>query len=79
MKSALEEIREQGYAVEDGENRIGLRGVAAPIFDFNDTPQYAIGLIGMFRRTLSEDFQMAKALVCSSAKMISKQMGYVSP
>jgi DNA-binding IclR family transcriptional regulator len=76
MMAALEKIRERGYAIEDGENRIGLRGVAAPIFDISGAPVYALGVIGMFRRTISEDFLVAKTLVCAAAEQISQELGY---
>ena len=76
MHAVLDKIRQQGYAVEDGENRIGLRGVAAPIFDIDASVRYALGVMGMFRRTLSDEFNCAKDLICSAAQIISKELGH---
>lgn len=78
MNAEIERIRENGYAIEDGESRIGLRSAAAPVFDIKGEPRYAISIIGMFRRTLSEDFIAAKDLVCQAAVLISKELGYRS-
>lgn len=76
MDAALEKIREQGYAIEDGENRIGLRAVASPVFDIGGSPRYAISVIGMFRRTSGEDFLSAKELVCEAARAVSAELGF---
>ena len=76
MEAALEQIRAQGFAVEDGETRIGLRSVAAPVFDINGTPRYAISVLGMFRRTSTPEFQAAQELVQTAARFVSKELGY---
>ena len=76
LEPELEQIRNQGWAVEDGEYRIGLRSVSAPIFDVDGQVRYAIGIVGMFRRLQSEEFQRAKELVCRAAERISYDMGY---
>lgn len=76
MESVLKKIKDQGFAIEDGENRIGLRAVAAPIFDIQGAPRYAVSVTGMFRRTTGTDFLTTKDLVCSAAALISKELGY---
>lgn len=76
MMTEIEKIRREGVAVEDGEHRIGLRGVAAPLFNISGEPSYALGVIGMFRRTVSETFLAAKALVHDAAEQISRNLGY---
>ena len=40
----LAEVRQQGYAVSDGENAYGLRTVAAPIFDVDGQPLAGLSL-----------------------------------
>lgn len=75
MEAVLEQIRAQGFAVEDGETRIGLRSVAAPVFDVNGAPRYAVSVLGMFRRTTEPDFQAARELVQSAARFVSKELG----
>ena len=72
----LKTVRESGYAVENGEFRIGVRGVAAPIKDHTGTIRYAIGLIGMFRRVDSDEFRAATAEVIKTAAALSEALGY---
>ena len=78
--SALQEefarIRTQGFAIENGELRVGLRAVAAPIFNAYKQPAYAIGVTGMFRRITDETFVLAQQLVCDAARAISSELGY---
>ena len=76
LEKELDHIRSQGYAVEDGEYRVGLRSVAAPIYSVEGEVRYAIGIVGMFRRVSSEEFQLAKEMVCRAAERISYKMGY---
>ena len=76
LEAELERVRKQGYAVEDGEYRVGLRSVAAPIFSVEGQVRWAIGIVGMFRRVSSEEFQQARELVCRAAERISYDMGY---
>ena len=76
MSMELAKIRQDVFAVEDGESRIGLRSAAAPIFDINATPRYAVSIIGMFRRTLNDDFLAARDMICTAAELISKELGY---
>lgn len=40
----LDEVRQRGYAVSDGENAYGLRTVAAPIFDTGGQPLAGLSL-----------------------------------
>lgn len=68
----LEQIRRQGYAVENGEYKLGLRSVAAPIVDHNGQVRYAIGIIGMFRQIETEKFRNAIAVVRETADKISQ-------
>ena len=63
--------REQGCAIEDGEHRIGLRAVAAPVTDPMGEVRYAIGVVGMFRRIQSEEFTTATHLTQEAARSIA--------
>ncbi len=79
MPSLLQEIdlcRERGYAIEDGEYKIGLRSIAAPVYTAENKIEYTIGIIGMFRSTHSEEFKNAIEKVCNTAGMISAALGY---
>ena len=79
LEAELAAIRDQGYATEDGEYRIGLRSASAPIFGVDGTVCAALGVVGMFRRVRSEEFQYARELVCRAAEEISFDMGYREP
>jgi len=69
-------IREQGYAVENGEYKVGLRSVSAPVRDVTGEVRYAVGVVGMFRQVYSEDFLLATRMVCEAAAAISRAIGY---
>lgn len=70
-------IREQGYAIEDGEFRIGLRSVSAPVYGIGGSIKYAVTMVGMFRRVSSKEFENAIELVTSAAERISVSLGYL--
>lgn len=75
LHSALAEIRARGYAVEDGEYRVGLRAVAAPVYDATGAPAYAIGVVGLFPRVQSEVFQLAVSKTVDAAARLSSALG----
>ena len=72
---ALEPIRRCGYAVENGEYKIGLRAVAAPVSDRDRTTRYALGVVGLFRRVESEEFQYAVEQTVLLARQLSRALG----
>lgn len=71
---ALEAVRAAGYAVEDGEFKIGLRAVAAPVLT-RDGRRYAIGVVGLFRRVGSDEFQYAVEQTVLHARQLSRALG----
>lgn len=76
LLSEIKAVRERGYAIENGEFKIGIRGVAAPIRDYHGEIRYAVGLIGMFRRVDSDEFRNAATEVLKTAAAISEALGY---
>ncbi len=74
LQKEFEQIRQQGYAIENGEYKKGLRSVAAPIFDQDGKVRYAIGIIGMFRQIESEQFVRAISVVKETADKISASL-----
>lgn len=74
LRKEFDVIRQQGYAIENGEYKKGLRSVAAPIFDQDGKVRYAIGIIGMFRQIESEQFVRAISVVKETASKISKAL-----
>ena len=76
LLAQLEDIRKSGYAVENGEYKIGLRSISAPVYQRDGTLRYTVGVIGMFRSIHSSEFDRAIAAVVSAGQMISAALGY---
>ena len=70
--------RANGYAIENGEYKIGLRSISAPVRTVEGKVRYAVGVIGMFRSVHSEEFHAAVEQVRATAAMISAALGYQS-
>lgn len=68
--------RQNGYAIENGEYKIGLRSISAPIYTVDGALRYTVGVIGMFRSVHSAEFDAAIASVKETAAMISAALGY---
>ena len=75
LEAELPEILERGYAIENGEYRIGLRSVSAPVFDVNGQAAYAVCVVGMFRRINSPELDRAVRVLLEAAERISFGLG----
>lgn len=75
MEQECARIREAGYSIENGEYRIGLRSVAAPVRNVGGEVQYAIMVVGMFRSIESVEFEAARARVMEAAESVSRRLG----
>jgi len=69
-------IRQQYYALDDEERYIGVRCLAAPIFDYRRKVIGAIGISGPTIRLSLEKVENLASLVKKAAFDISIQMGY---
>ena len=76
LEAELADILERGYALENGEYRIGLRSVSAPVFDVSGEAVYAVCVVGMFRRINSPELERAAQLLLEAAERISFGLGY---
>ena len=76
LLSQLSVIRERGYAIEDGEYKVGLRSVSAPVFDNMGAVRYALTTVGFFRRVSTDDFLSAVDCTVKQARMLSTALGY---
>ena len=72
----MQAARENGYAVEEGEDRFGLCSPSAPVRDSSGAVRYAVGVVGMFDSVRSPDFQRDIDLTCAAAAQISTALGY---
>ncbi len=68
--------RKAGYAVDDEECSIGLRCVAAPIFDHSGKAVYGISISGPTVRMTEEKMQSYIEIIREAADEISKKIGY---
>ncbi len=70
----LERVRAQGYAVDDEENSLGARCLAAPVFDMLGRAEAAVGLSGTTGQI--DDATMPKLVeqVKETARKITRQL-----
>ena len=76
LMQELDACRENGYAIENGEYKIGLRSISAPVYTVEGEVRYTVGVIGMFRSIHSDEFLAAVSRVQDTARMISTALGY---
>jgi DNA-binding IclR family transcriptional regulator len=74
LLSKLEEVRRQGYAVDDQECRLGWRCVGAPIFDQWGSTRVAICLTGTVEELDTERLTPTASAVMETAHKISQRL-----
>ena len=75
LERDLKLVRKRGFAVDDNEHAMGLRCIAAPIFDEMARPLAAISLSGPSERIDLDDLSGLGHLVCGIAKDITHELG----
>lgn len=63
LLASLPACREAGFAVENGEYKIGLRSISAPVFTGGGALKYVVSVLGMFRSVHSDEFAHAERAV----------------
>ena len=76
LLKTFELIKSQGYSIDDEEHDMGLRCVAAPIFDNNKEAKYAISVSGPAVRMTDKKIEYTKNIILNAAKEISHKLGY---
>ena len=77
LKRELAEVRDRGYAIDNGERLIGLRCIAAPITDQESRALGAISVSGPTSRMKGERFEREiPELLQSAANVIELNMTY---
>ncbi|TAG05514.1 MAG: winged helix-turn-helix transcriptional regulator [Betaproteobacteria bacterium] len=79
LRLQLATIRARGYSYDDEENAMGLRCVAAPIYDEFAEPLGAISLAGPIARLTDERILKLGPLVAHTARDITEKLGGVIP
>lgn len=72
----LEKVRAQGYALDDEENSVGVRCVAAPIFNNQGTVVAALGTSATTNQIDQDNLPKIASLVKEAARKISHQLGH---
>lgn len=75
----LERIRQLGYAIDDEEHALGLRCVAAPVFDEMGQPVAAISVSGPSARIPKERLAMLGRMVAQAALEATRDYGGEAP
>ncbi|GAH08665.1 unnamed protein product [marine sediment metagenome] len=76
LKEELKEIRTKGYAFDDQEVRLGVRRIAAPIFDHSKKIAGVIGIAGpTFRMRQGRKEELGR-IVKQAAEEISNELGW---
>lgn len=76
LREELTEIREQGYAVDEGERITGMVLVSAPILDRNERIRAAVCVAGPRNRFDEQRQQEVSSLVKEVANVIQVQIDY---
>lgn len=72
----LEEVRERGYSLDNEENSVGVRCVAAPIFNAAGEVEAAVNITGTAQQVDRDALPRLIELVKETARRISAQLGY---
>ncbi|OWT56846.1 IclR family transcriptional regulator [Candidimonas nitroreducens] len=76
LDKELARVRHQGYAINRGEWRGGVRGLAAPVFDSRGDVVAAIGIAGPGERLTDTTMQSMAPMVVGAARSLSGELGY---
>ena len=79
LRDDLARSRERGYAIDDEEHAVGLRCIAAVIFNENADPIAAVSLSGPMARIPDERIPVLGDLVRRKADAITAQLGGILP
>lgn len=75
LEKELERVRENGYAIDDGEIMDGLRCVAVPIWDGTGKVRYALSISGQARNIYGDRLEYIIDGLKQAAEEISYAMG----
>lgn len=76
MQETLEEVRQNGYALDDEENEKGVRCIAACLRSYQNEVKYAFSISGPTSRMTRERVKELAKDVRRVQKELSKELGY---
>lgn len=71
LKLHLDQVRHRGYAMDDEEHEMGVRCIAAPVFNQNGEAIASIGISGPTVRVTLEKVPMLAEIVIESSKKLT--------
>jgi IclR family KDG regulon transcriptional repressor len=76
LQQHLAQVREQGYAVDMEEHRLGLFGIGAPVFDHTGRVIAAICVAELASKSTEQSFNRTRDHVLAVSRKLSAEMGY---
>lgn len=76
LKTTLKEVRNNGFAFDNQEHEIGIRCVAAAVFDSSRKAKYGISITGPVSRMIDQHLETYIPKLTETADNISRQLGY---
>jgi DNA-binding IclR family transcriptional regulator len=76
LRGHLDEIRRQGYAVDDEEFDLGVRCIAVPVFDYRGKVTGSIGISGPSTRITRARLPELAAIVVEIGKALSARLTF---
>lgn len=71
----MEDIRGRGYAIDDQERNIGMRCIAAPVFDWTGEAVAGLSVSGPVSRMVDNETARIAAAVGDAARSLSQALG----
>lgn len=79
LRAELSRVRQCGYAIDNRQDMLYMRCVAAPVFDHRGVNIAALGISAPAMRFTDERLDAALGDVTETAAQLSQTLGYVSP
>lgn len=76
LTAELERVRQQGFAIDDEENELGVCCVGAAVFDYMAAPVAAVSISGPINRMSREHCVTLGPMVRDAALSVSRRIGY---
>ncbi len=78
FRDQLEEVRQKGFAIDNGEDIKGIHCIGAPIFNEYGYPIASLWITAPHGRLPHEEFAAKGSIISKYALEISKKLGYIN-
>jgi IclR family transcriptional regulator, KDG regulon repressor len=76
LRKSINLVQSQGFAVDLEEMQLGVRCIAAPIYNHLGETVAAVSITGPVSQTSNSDLPLSISHVCKTGNTISEQLGY---